>query len=172
MIRLMSCIKGFVRFTPYELKSTGTGDTPKLNEGKTMNRLCLFLLTFSAFLNGSLYAEDLDIPPPPSGEQGFMQTLIMISIAMAFFYFIILRPEQKRKKALEDQRESLQKGMRVIAMGIVGTVVRVQKDTVIVKMYDGAKVEFLKAAISEVGDEAVEETSSNSNGKRVELAAK
>ena len=94
----------------------------------------------------------------------------MISIAMGFFYFIILRPEQKRKKALEDQRESLQKGMRVIAMGIVGDVARVQKDTVILKMVDGSKIEFLKAAITDVKDPG-QETSASIEPKELEMAS-
>jgi len=38
----------------------------------------------------------------------------------------------------------------VVAMGILGTVDRVKEKSVVVKMVDGAKVEFLLAAISEV----------------------
>lgn len=80
----------------------------------------------------------------------FSQTLMMIGIALAFFYFIILRPERRRRKQAEQRRNSLQKGDRITAMGIIGTVVRVQEETVIVKLYDGAKMEILKAAISDV----------------------
>lgn len=92
-------------------------------------------------------ADDADVPPP---DQGFTQTLIMIAIALLFFYFILWRPEQKRRKALDTQRSSMKKGDRVTAVGIVGTVVRVEDQTVILKMYDGSKIEVLKAAINDV----------------------
>ena len=36
------------------------------------------------------------------------------------------------------------------AMGIIGTVAKIQDDTVVVRMYDGTKLEFLKAAITDV----------------------
>lgn len=94
-----------------------------------------------------LLANNEEMPPP---EQNMWQTLIMISIAFLFFYFILMRPEQKRRKAMEELRTSLKKGDRVTAMGIIGTVLRVQEESVILKMYDGSKIEVLKGAISEV----------------------
>lgn len=105
---------------------------------------CLFILLA---LPVTLFAQDNAVPPP---EQSFYQTLVMIAIALMFFYFILWRPEQKRRKAMEEQRSALKQGDRVTAMGIVGTVVRIQDQTVILKMYDGSKLEFLKGAISEI----------------------
>lgn len=96
----------------------------------------------------------------PAGREGnFMQTLIMIAIAIIFFYFILFRPEQKRRKALEKKRSDMKKGDKVTAMGIVGTIDRIEETTVILKMVDGAKIEVLKAAITEVqpsGEKTVE----------------
>lgn len=83
-------------------------------------------------------------------QGSFWQTLIMIGIAIIFFYFILWRPEQKRRKAMEQKRSSMKKGDQVTAMGIVGTIDRIKEQTVIVKMVDGAKIEFLKGAINEV----------------------
>lgn len=83
-------------------------------------------------------------------QSSFWQTLIMIAIAIVFFYFILWRPEQRRRKEMEKKRGSMKKGDKVTAMGIVGTIDRIKEQTVIVKMVDGAKIEFLKAAISEV----------------------
>lgn len=98
---------------------------------------------FSAFILAQ------DVPPPPK-DQGLWQTLIMISVAMVFFYFILWRPEQKRRKVQEEQRSSIKKGDRVVAVGIVGTVVKIQDETLILKMYDGSKIEVLKVAVSDV----------------------
>ncbi|MCE2983184.1 MAG: preprotein translocase subunit YajC [Parachlamydia sp.] len=98
-------------------------------------------------LASPLFAQSADMPPP---DQSFWQTLVMIGIALLFFYFILWRPEQKKRKELESQRGAMKKGDKVVAMGIIGTVVRVGDQTVIVKMYDGAKLEFYKAAITDI----------------------
>lgn len=97
-----------------------------------------------------------DASPTPGG--GISQTLIMIGIALVFFYFILWRPEQKRRKMAETMRNSLKKGDRVTAMGIIGRVEKIQDQTVILKMVDGAKIEFLKAAITDVQASTEEES--------------
>lgn len=86
-----------------------------------------------------------------AGREGnISQTLIMIGIAIVFFYFILWRPEKKRRKALEAQRNSMKKGDRVTAMGIVGTLEEIKEKTVILKNVDGSKIEVMKQAVSEV----------------------
>lgn len=86
---------------------------------------------------------------PPS-DQSFWQTLVMLGIFIVFFYLILWRPEQKKRKALEGQRNGLAKGDRVVAMGIIGYVAKVGEQTVILRMYDGAKIEVLKGAITDI----------------------
>lgn len=90
-----------------------------------------------------------DAAPAKQGG-GMTQTLIMLGFGVLFFYFLLWRPEQKRRKAAEQLRSSMKKGDRVTAMGIVGTVVRVQEKTVILKMVDGSKIEVLTGAVSDV----------------------
>ena len=122
-----------------------------------MKKILSFLAS-GAFLITSLplFADEA----APSGGQGsLVQTLIMIAVALVFFYFILWRPEQKRRKQMENVRSSLKKGDRITAMGIIATVVKVQENTVIVSLHDGAKMEILKAAITDVqavADEKVE----------------
>ena len=101
-----------------------------------------------------LFAQDA----APAQGGGMMQTVIMIGVALVFFYFILWRPEQKRRKQMEQVRSSLKKGDRVTAMGIIGTVVKVQETTIIVSLYEGAKMEILKAAITDVQPAAEEKT--------------
>jgi len=102
----------------------------------------------------SLFAQN---DAPAKREQTMWQTLIMIGIALLFFYFILWRPEQKRRKKMQQQRSTLSKGDRVTAMGIIGTVVRIEDNTVILKMYDGSKIEMLKASITDVKPASAEE---------------
>ena len=79
-----------------------------------------------------------------------MQTFVMIGVALVFFYFILWRPEQKRRKAAEAMRSAMKKGDKVTAMAIIGTVDKINEHTIVMKMIDGAKIEVLKAAITEV----------------------
>src|ERR1043165_9846032 len=99
------------------------------------------LITLQTLFVVSLFAQEGEMPPRDSG---MWQTVMMIGIAMLFFYFILWRPEQKRRKVLDDQRDSMKKGDRVVAMGIIGTISRIDEKTVILKMVDGAKIEVLK----------------------------
>ncbi len=142
-----------------------------------MKKMIYSLVCLQAvFFSSGLFAEgEVEALPPRDGS--FWQTIVMIGIAILFGYFIIWRPEQKRRKTMETQRSALKKGDRVTAMGIIGTVVRIQEHTIILRMYDGSKIEFVKAAITDVmpgtDEEAKkidkEEKGSNS-GKRIELS--
>ena len=82
--------------------------------------------------------------------QDFTQTLIMLGVIIVAFYFILWRPEQKKRKELESKKSAMQKGDRVIALGIIGTVHKIQDHSVILNMVDGNKIEVVKAAITEI----------------------
>jgi preprotein translocase subunit YajC len=119
----------------------------KMNFCKLAGLSSFFLFSTQAWADGAA---------PGAKEGGLSQTLIMIGVALVFFYFILWRPEQKRRKAAEKQRNSMKIGDRVTAMGIIGTVAKIQDNTIIVKMYDGSKIEILKAAITDVQPSAEE----------------
>ena len=109
------------------------------------------IAAFSAFLMMGTLPLFADGETAPAAREGSLtQTLVMIAVALAFFYFILWRPEQKRRKQMDKLRTSLKKGDRVTAMGIIGTVVKIQENTVILSLYDGAKIELMKAAITDV----------------------
>ncbi len=104
--------------------------------------------TSSLLLSTQCWADGAGASPAKEGS--LSQTLVMIGVALVFFYFILWRPEQKRRKAAEQQRNSMKIGDRITAMGIIGHIAKIQEQTVIVKMYDGSKIEILKAAITDV----------------------
>ncbi|QXE26773.1 preprotein translocase subunit YajC [Chlamydia buteonis] len=79
----------------------------------------------------------------------FAQPAVMLGIAILFFYFILWRPEQKRRKSMEKRKNELAKGDKVTAMGILGTIDEIREHTVILSVTSG-KIEILKAAISEI----------------------
>jgi preprotein translocase subunit YajC len=103
---------------------------------------------FSLFADAATPGAQPQQAPLPSTD--LTQTLVMIGVAFLFFYMILWRPEQKRRKAQDALRSSMKKGDKVTAMGIVGTVSKVNEQTVIIEMVDGSKIEMLKAAVSDV----------------------
>lgn len=119
-----------------------------MNKRFCISTICSLLI----LLQPSAFAEGVSDSAPSAmpSDQGLWQTMIMIVIALAFFYLILWRPEQKRRKEAEKQRNSIKKGDKVTAMGILGTVVKVQDQTLILRMVDGSKIEMLKAAVNEV----------------------
>ena len=122
-----------------------------------MKKLIYLFTSLQVFYSQTaLFAEDV-VDLPPTGNE-LARTVIMIAMAFLFFYFILWRPEQKRRKELEEQRQALKQGDRVLAMGIIGTVARIQEESVIVKMHDGSKLEFIKAAITEILPESKEDS--------------
>ena len=113
-----------------------------------------FFIPFFLLISSFLAADEVTV----QNKQGnYIQTLIMILIALVFFYFILWRPEQKRRKKTQKQRNEMKKGDRVTAMGLVGTISQIKDQTVILKMVEGAKIEVLKAAISDVQPESSSE---------------
>ena len=103
----------------------------------------------SLFFSTPMFAEVAQETAKPK-QQNYLQTIIMLGAAVIFFYFILLRPEQKRRKKLEKQRSSMQVGAKVTAMGIIGTVDKIEEKTVILEMIDGSKIEVIKQAVTDV----------------------
>ncbi len=112
-----------------------------------MKKITSTLAVLALGSTASLFAEGAAAPAPGGN---MMQTGLMLVVALLFFYFILWRPEQKRRKMMEKQRSGLKKGDRVTAMGIVGTVASINEQTIVLKMVEGAKIEVLKTAITEV----------------------
>lgn len=72
-------------------------------------------------------------------------------LVFVIFYFLLIRPQQKRQKELQTMVEGLKKGDKVVtAGGLIGTITSVQNDYVVLKVGDNenTKIEVLKSAIS------------------------
>ena len=88
---------------------------------------------------------------PATGGMG--STVLMIVLMIAIFYFLMIRPENKRKKQAEEMRNSLKKGDWLTTIGgVYGRVVSITDRTVVIETSeDRVRVEFLKSAIGQVG---------------------
>jgi len=81
---------------------------------------------------------------------GLSSPLIMLVIMIAVFYFMLIRPENKRKKEAENMRSSVKEGDKITTIGgIVGTVVNVKDDKIVLETSaDQVRIEMTKWAIS------------------------
>lgn len=76
--------------------------------------------------------------------------ILMIVLMLAVFYFLMIRPENKRKKEAENMRNALKVGDNITTIGgIVGDVVHVKDDNIVVETgADKVRIEFAKWAVS------------------------
>ena len=92
----------------------------------------------------------MNILTSTTATTGMGSTLIMMVLMIAIFYFMLIRPENKRKKEAEQMRSSVKKGDKITTIGgIVGTVVDVKENRIVIETSaDQGRIEFEKWAIS------------------------
>jgi preprotein translocase subunit YajC len=85
------------------------------------------------------------------GSDPIMQFLPLILIFVVF-YFLLIRPQQKRAKAHKELIKNVRRGDRVVTSGgIIGNVTKVLNDTeVMLEIAEGVRVRVLRGTISEV----------------------
>ena len=80
-----------------------------------------------------------------------MPLLFVILATFAIFYFILIRPQQRKQKELQKTIEALKKGDRVMTSGgIFGTVVGFKDNILVLKIDENTKIEILKTAVASV----------------------
>lgn len=85
----------------------------------------------------------------PQAQGGGYSGLIMIVLLIAIFYFMMIRPQQKQQKKLQQMRDALKAGDKVItAGGIYGKITEVKDDYVVVAISDAVKIRVLKTAVT------------------------
>ncbi len=85
------------------------------------------------------------------GIASLVSSLLPFILIIAVFYFLILRPQQKRQKERAKLLEGVKKGDKIITSGgIHGTVEGVEDDSVLVKIADNVKVKMDKGAIGTI----------------------
>jgi preprotein translocase subunit YajC len=99
-------------------------------------------------------------PGDGAGAGGSMfSTLIMFALIIGIFYFMILRPQQKRQKERQKLLDALKKGDKIVtAGGLHGTIAGLDEKTVLLQVADNVKMKFDRSAIGSVITEGVPET--------------
>jgi len=104
-------------------------------------------------MNSFVFYLLMAVPPggegaPAGGGNPIMTFLPFIAI-IAIFYFLIIRPQNKKQKETQKMLSALKKGDKIVTIGgIHGTIQSVKEQSVIVKVDDNTKIEFSRSAIS------------------------
>jgi preprotein translocase subunit YajC len=91
-------------------------------------------------------------PPAQPGQQPqpFWVNLVPMGLLVVVFYFVLIRPQQKKTKEHAQLLKNVKPGDKILTSGgIVGVVITVKEKTVSIRSAD-AKLEVTKSAISEI----------------------
>lgn len=101
-------------------------------------------MTHAAFL---LMAQ----PQGGNPTDSLISTLIMFALIIGIFYFMILRPQQKRQKERQKMLEAVKKGDKVVtAGGLHGTVAGLDEKTILLQVADNVKMKFDRSAVNTI----------------------
>ena len=84
-----------------------------------------------------------------AGQQGGgWHMWIMLALIFGVMWFFMIRPQRKQQKELQNFRDSLKKGDKVVTIGgIYGTVCEVKEDSVLIEVDNNVKIRVSKQAI-------------------------
>lgn len=82
---------------------------------------------------------------------GSLGSLLMIVLMFVIFYFLLIRPQQKRQKQVREMQSNLEKGNKIITIGgLHGEIDALDESTVIIATGSGTKLTYDRSAIREV----------------------
>ncbi len=85
------------------------------------------------------------------GGGDMLSTFLPIIAIMAIFYFLMIRPQQKKMKAHKAMVEAIGKGDKIVtSSGFYGTVAKSEEDGLTIEIAEGVKVKMLRDAVSQV----------------------
>ncbi len=127
-----------------------------------------------------LFLQAAPTPAAGAGAGGSMMTMLLpFVLIIGIMYFLMIRPQNKKQKELQNMLDSLKKGDKVITIGgIHGTVSNVKDDVVSIKVDENCKIDFNRSAIATVvnpkaaAESAAKPEKKSLFGKKEDKAAK
>ena len=88
----------------------------------------------------------------PTAQGNPVLSFLPLILMFVVFYFLLIRPQQKRQKDHAEMVKNLKKGDRVVTSGgVIGEIQTLQDDYVVLRVGDqGMKIEVLRSAVSEL----------------------
>ncbi|MBV7505955.1 preprotein translocase subunit YajC [Bacillus sp. sid0103] len=88
---------------------------------------------------------------------GGIGTIIPLILMFVLFYFLLIRPQQKRQKAVQKMQNDLKKGDKIVTIGgLHGFIDSIDDNKAVIKCGDGSRLTFDRNAIREVTADAGE----------------
>lgn len=76
-------------------------------------------------------------------------SIIMIVLLIVIFYFFMIRPQKKKQQKLQEARDALRKGDKIVTVGgIHGKIVDIRDQTFVIAVEDNTHIEIEKSAIA------------------------
>lgn len=80
-----------------------------------------------------------------------MEAILPLILMFVIFYFLLIRPQQKRQKQVREMHAGLQKGDKIITIGgLHGTIDAIDEDIVVILVDDNRKLTYDRNAVREV----------------------
>lgn len=90
--------------------------------------------------------------PQPQGGLG--STLIFVALLFGIFYFMMIRPQQRKEKERQKMIAELRAGRKVsFAGGLIGTIKEAREQTFVIELCPGTTVEVARGAVAAAIDE-------------------
>ncbi|MBM7691893.1 preprotein translocase subunit YajC [Peribacillus deserti] len=90
---------------------------------------------------------------------GSLGSLIPLLLMFVLFYFLLIRPQQKRQKAVQSMQGGLAKGDKIITIGgLHGIVDSLDENKMVIRCGDGSRLTYDRAAVREVTEKAQEKS--------------
>jgi len=104
-----------------------------------------FLSTANAWAQGA------GAQQPPSGILGFLLGPFgMMIIIFAIIYLLIMRPQQKKQKLLQEMLRNLQKGDKVVTQaGVYGTIAQIDEKTILLQVADKVQIRIARWSVAD-----------------------
>jgi preprotein translocase subunit YajC len=97
--------------------------------------------------------------PPPGGPEGsspgagFLGMLPPLIAMFAIFYFLLIRPQQKKQKERDSMLDSLKEGNNVLTTGgLYGKIKKIKDDVITLQIADNVRVKISKDSVTNVKD--------------------
>jgi preprotein translocase subunit YajC len=90
-----------------------------------------------------------------SGGSGYTSLLFIVGI-FALIYFMMIRPQQRRRREVQNMQSTMGVGDEIITVGgLYGTSRSIDEDSVVLEIAPGVTARYAKAAIGKVNQKAV-----------------
>ncbi|KGX84347.1 preprotein translocase subunit YajC [Pontibacillus marinus] len=82
---------------------------------------------------------------------GAWAQIVPLILMFVIFYFLLIRPQQKKQKKVQEMQSKLEKGDKIITIGgLHGTVHALDEGSIVIQVEDGTKLTYDRSAIREV----------------------